>query len=174
MLPARDSHLRHEIQTVREARRQVLIRARMRAGGPLVDVCIRDASSRGMMLQAKTPPQRGAYVEIVGDELIIVGRVIWSKGHRFGVRTNEPMDVSATIRLVRADPARLNGAPKGGKSIPAPGRSSSEASRAWGRSLEFATIGLFAAALVFVLAHSVYEYLSRPFASVVEQLVGRH
>lgn len=122
---------------------------------------------------AKTAPQRGTYVEIVGENLTIVARVVWSNGHRFGVRTNEPIDVSATIRLVRADAPNPMAAPRTGKLAAAAVRSSANASRALGKTLEFATIGAFVATLVIGLALIVYEDLSRPLARAAEQLVGR-
>ena len=43
----------------REARHDVQLRARMQTDGPLVDVSIRNISSRGMMLESPRPPRVG-------------------------------------------------------------------------------------------------------------------
>ena len=44
----------------RETRQKVVLPARMRAGAGAVDVCIRDVSSRGMLIQAGVPPPTAA------------------------------------------------------------------------------------------------------------------
>ncbi len=79
----------------RTPRRKVLIRAQMRCGGPKVDVCIRDVSPRGMLLQSSAPPQRGTYVEIVQGALPVVGQVVWMKDRKFGISTRDVIDIQA-------------------------------------------------------------------------------
>lgn len=79
----------------RTPRRKVLIRAQMRCGGPKVEVCIRDVSPRGMLLQSSAPPPRGTYVEIVQGGLPVVGQVIWMKDRKFGISTRDVIDISA-------------------------------------------------------------------------------
>lgn len=81
----------------RSPRRKVLIRARMRANGPPTDICIRDVSRRGMLLQSHAPPERGTYVEIMQAGLPIVGQVIWSSERRFGISTRDAIDVAALV-----------------------------------------------------------------------------
>lgn len=77
--------------THRGPRRKVLVRARMRGHGAPVDVCVRDVSARGMLVQAASPPPRGAFVELSGGGLPIVGQVVWAKDRRFGVSTRETL-----------------------------------------------------------------------------------
>lgn len=79
----------------RTPRRKVLIRAEMRCGGPKVDICIRDVSPRGMLLQSSAPPPRGTFVEIVQGGLPIVGQVIWMKDRKFGISTRDVIDLAA-------------------------------------------------------------------------------
>ncbi len=79
----------------RTPRRKVLIRAQMRCGGPKIDVCIRDVSPRGMLLQSSAPPPRGTYVEIVQGALPVVGQVIWMKDRKFGISTRDVIDIRA-------------------------------------------------------------------------------
>lgn len=77
----------------REGRVKLLARARMRSGAGWSDVCVVNASTRGVGLQAANPPEPGHYVEIRrGANLLLIGRVIWTKGHRFGVNTQPGLD----------------------------------------------------------------------------------
>jgi hypothetical protein len=74
----------------------VLAKARMRHGNAWSDVCLVNLSSRGAGLQCATPPGPGSYVEIKrGSNVVIVGRVAWSHGHRFGIR---PRTCSGLVR----------------------------------------------------------------------------
>jgi len=82
----------------RETRRRVIIQARMRHDGGWRDVCIRNISSRGMLLQAATAPARGSYIEIFRARHVIIGRVVWSKDRRFGVQTQDRMDIEALVQ----------------------------------------------------------------------------
>src|SRR5690349_16447421 len=81
----------------REPRRNVLIRARMRNGPSWADVNIRNISSRGLMVQAASSPPRGSYVELRRGRHAIVARVAWSNGRRFGVQTQDRLDVDAIV-----------------------------------------------------------------------------
>jgi hypothetical protein len=81
----------------REARHAVLIRARMRAGGPAADVCVRNVSSRGMLLQAHEVPAPGSYVEILLPDAVVVGRVMWAAERRFGIRARDRIPVDRLI-----------------------------------------------------------------------------
>ncbi|MGF1550276.1 MAG: PilZ domain-containing protein [Sphingomonadaceae bacterium] len=89
----------------REARHEVLVRARMRAGGPPADVCIRNLSSRGMLCIAAQPPSRGTYVEIVAPVTTLTGRVIWSNERRFGIVLREKIRPHEFVRGLTGDPA---------------------------------------------------------------------
>ena len=74
----------------REERVKVLARARMRNGTAWSDVCLVNLSSRGAGLQCATPPIPGSYVELRrGNNVVIIGRVAWRHGHRFGIRTQD-------------------------------------------------------------------------------------
>src|SRR5690349_1803152 len=104
------------MQIAREPRRKVMIRATMRAGGPRTDVCIRDISSRGMMIQASAPPPRGTFVDVDCAGQQIVGLVVWRKAHRFGVQTRDRLNVRA---LAGRAPRDIIVAPRRGASAPA-------------------------------------------------------
>src|ERR1044072_4569409 len=81
----------------REPRQKVVLPARMRAGAGQVDVCIRDVSSRGMLIQAGVPPPRGTYVEIMRPGYSVTGRVIWSNPHKFGSQSRETIRIASVL-----------------------------------------------------------------------------
>ncbi len=77
----------------RDPRHPVLIRARMRAGGAPTDVRVRNISKNGMMLQAREVPETGSYVEVRLPDEVVVGRVMWAKDGRFGIRTRDRVPI---------------------------------------------------------------------------------
>ena len=154
----------------RDTRRKVLIRARMHTDGPSADVCIRDVSARGLLIQAGAAPPRGSYVEIVFDGYWIVGRVIWGKDRRFGVQARDRIDVHA---IAKGSPGRAPSQeavhrPRFAPSALRPGGAG--ASQALARTMEFAVMAAFAAALVAAIGVTAFETLSKPFANVSAQL----
>ena len=160
------------MHVAREHRHKVLIRATMRADGPQRDICIRDISSRGLMVQASTAPARGTYVEIVAEERVIVGRVIWAKDRRFGILTRERVDVAAIIRRIPAAPERFSPAARYAKPAAAAARRGAGSNRTLGSALEFALILAFAAALAAALVSAAYQSISRPLENVSTHLGG--
>ena len=90
----------------REERVKVLAKARLRNGNAWSDVCLVNLSSRGAGLQCATPPNVGTYVEVKrGSNVVIVGRVAWSNGHRFGIRTQDVIWVNAVLNDVAMEQA---------------------------------------------------------------------
>jgi hypothetical protein len=81
----------------REQRRMVMVKARMRVTADWADVTICNVSSRGLMAKCSKAPTRGSYVEIRQRGACIVGRVAWSQGMRFGIRTQDPIDIAALL-----------------------------------------------------------------------------
>jgi hypothetical protein len=153
----------------REPRRKVLIRATMRAGGPKADVCIRDISSRGLMVQAGTPPARGTYVDLDCAGHQIVGLVIWRRERRFGIQTRERINVAALAG--RIAPEILVPQPRGGRvSAPRLERAGAGPSRTLAGRMEFAVVAVFAAALVAGLGITAFQALSRPLDAVSTSL----
>lgn len=160
----------------REPRRKVLISARMRIGGALVDICIRDISQRGLLAQAATSPSRGTYVEIFWTRHIIVGRVIWNKERRFGIQTQDRMNVSA----LADERSLLNAARDTGSAVrrSAEGRSDPhrltaakiaerlERSRRLSAAFQFGCIITCGVAAAAFTASVVQKTLARPFAHI--------
>lgn len=67
----------------------------MRLGRDWSDICIRNISSRGLLVSAARPLRRGEFVEIRRGPHVIVAQVRWSSGAEFGVHTQERLDVEA-------------------------------------------------------------------------------
>ena len=157
------------MQIAREPRRKVTIRASMRAEGPPLDVCVRDISSRGLMIQTRTPPPRGTYVQIECAGHEIVGIVVWRREHRFGVNTCERIDASALARERR--PRIATPKPSGGVAKAVSARVTPQG-RMFAQRMEFAVVATFAVVLVGALGAVAFETLSRPIAAVSAALGG--
>lgn len=164
----------------REHRHNVVLQARMRIGSAWTDICIRNISSRGLMAQAGTPPERGAYVEIYKGRQIIVGRVMWSRDRRFGIRTQDRLNIGAIVQepalhgagrpaapggtgLVerRSDPSRLTQAAIAERL---------ERSRRLSSAVQFGIIIACGAAVACITMAIVAEALGRPLQAIAARL----
>lgn len=147
----------------REERHSVLIRARMRAGGPALDVCVRNVSSRGMLLQAHEVPAQGSYVEIMLPDAVVVGRVMWVSERRFGIRARERIPLHQLINGHARQP--VNSAAAGLQRSPhrAAGAHAGAGARSAGQSMQFVFLvacGVGAAGIVALLAYRTLSSLS--------------
>ena len=156
----------------REKRRKVLIRAKVRAGGLPVDACIRDISSKGLMIQAKVPPPRGTYVEIVTASHTIVGRVVWGNNMRFGITTRDKLHVDMIVgeRRAPAEPPQTD-LRLAAAFTPSPPRDTAFR-RSHAKTFEFAALILFALTMIAALGMASYQTLAQPFANVTDRLRG--
>ncbi len=106
----------------RDNRHKVLIRARLRGAGALLECCILDLSTRGLLATASEVPPRGEVVELQADaprgRVTLVGRVEWAKGRRFGLTLDERLDLGLLLAgekapvhaaVAVAAPARMAG-----------------------------------------------------------------
>ena len=82
---------------LREPRRTVILKARMRDGDGWRAVTICNISSRGLMAKCPAPPAKGGYIEVRHRSVCIVGRVVWSQGSRFGIRTQDKIDIAGLL-----------------------------------------------------------------------------
>ena len=158
----------------REHRRKVLIRAKLRAGGLPIDACIRDISSKGLMVQTRVPPPRGTYVEIIAGNQTIVGRVVWGNDMRFGIITRDRLPIDVIVGELRAPAATRGTDPKLTPVLrPAAVARAPVFRRSHARALEFAVLILFALAMIATFATASYQALSRPFESIASRLQAR-
>ncbi|NYT40218.1 PilZ domain-containing protein [Sphingomonas sp. R-74633] len=143
----------------RDARHSVLIRGRMRAGGPLTDVCIRNVSKNGMMLQAPEAPERGTFVEVRLPEDVVVGQVVWSSDRRFGIKTRDRVPIWRLLGKPSPVERGSGSALRIDMTRPVSGRSRGDA-RASGRSMEFLFLAMAITTAVGFFAFLGYEALS--------------
>lgn len=157
----------------RGPRRKVLLRAEMRAGGPKMDICIRDVSTRGMLVQAGVPPPRGTYVEIVTAGVPIVGKVVWAGNRRFGIAMRDPIDVRGFVERIErpgaaSKPPRVESAkPRLWAASPA---TTFEISRRTAGAAEFFSIAAACLLVAVVIATLMFDQLSAVFGRVSRHL----
>ena len=159
----------------RDERQKVMIRARMRSGVSWHDVCILNLSRRGLGIQAAAPPPRGTYVEIRRGREVVVARVMWAKGHRAGLHSQDAIAVRALLHDLPANDAELSPAYPKVERRHAP-RSSARGhddSRLAARAIEFACIGLVALMFGMTVFGTVRQALAQPIAQVSAALDGR-
>ena len=86
----------------RELRKAVNLRARMRAGCGWSDASILNVSSSGLQIDTTRAAVQGGAVEIWHGEHVIVAQVVWSKGTRAGLTTEQQVPVEELMRLSSA------------------------------------------------------------------------
>jgi len=165
----------------REERITVLIPSRMRVGAAWMDVIIHNVSSRGLMAGCDSPPVPGNYIEVRRGTIVIVGRVMWSKGRFFGVRTQDRLTVSTLV----SEP-RLAQRPKQDSDRQVAERRADvrlvheaqmarrlERSRAFASIFQFVIIALAVVAVAFLGASTLYGVLSAPAHTLNRALAGQ-
>ena len=148
----------------REHREKVMVRARMRVAASWQDVCILNVSLHGLGIQAAQPLARGSYVEIRRGSHVIVARIAWSKGHRAGLRSRDPIFIKPLLREEAApSPSTTSLQPTvERRRSPRSTAQAYERSRQLGRATEFACFGLIACALGFGAFGTVEAALAKP------------
>ena len=147
----------------------MMIKARMRSGASWNDVCILNASLHGLVIQMAQPPGRGTYVEIRRGRQTIVGRIAWARGHRAGLRSQDPIFIKALTceAAGAAMPVRdVEGRPIERRRAPRAAAQTHESSRLAGRAAEFACFVLVACALGVTAFGAVREALARPISAI--------
>jgi hypothetical protein len=150
----------------RENRQKIMIKARMLSGASWHDICILNCSLHGLGIQASQAPPRGSYVEIRRGHQTIVARVAWSKGHRAGLRSQDPIFVSALVSGNDAAPAIASGDFTERRLKPRPLAKSASDSRLQGRAMEFAGFAIIAVAVGLAGVSAVSQALARPLEEV--------
>ena len=69
----------------------------MRAGATWNDISLLNLSARGALAQSAAPPANGTYVEVRRGAFVIVGRIVWTEGNRFGLRAQDTIPVTQII-----------------------------------------------------------------------------
>jgi hypothetical protein len=159
----------------RESRRKVMITARIRVGAVWQDASILNISTRGLMVQALRPPQRGAYVEIGRGRHVIVARVAWVEQHRVGLRSQDQLPVDAIIAGVGdvAADAPAGDRPVELRSVARSTDVRQNVSRWRARAFEFACIGAMGVAGSVVAFDAVVTMFNGPLHAVTDALAAR-
>jgi hypothetical protein len=151
----------------------------MRLNGVWKDVCVRNISSRGMLIQAASAPPRGTYVEVCRGRHLIVARVAWSREHRFGIQTQERLNLDAVLKepdLSSVDyTERLKAQPTyERRSTPRQSQAElrwrAERSRFFSKALEFACVGAMGASAALLMFDTVSGVLLKPVAAMTAAL----
>jgi hypothetical protein len=162
----------------RENRRIVFLKARMRVAEGWIDITICNISSRGLMAKCACPPQKGEYVEIRQRGTCIVARVAWSHNARFGVRSQDIVDLAALladsgIKVRRAgEDRRVRERPK----LAVARRSvveQADRNRLWGRMFDWILIAGATAFGATQLVQVTSEAFATPMAVVQSNLTAK-
>ena len=84
-------------QNRRNKRSLVLIKAKVRTERGTVEVCLRNLSRNGALLEADAPPPEGAEVVFERGETIAPARVAWVSKGRFGVQFDIPIEENEVL-----------------------------------------------------------------------------
>jgi hypothetical protein len=160
----------------REHREKVVLPAKMRAGAGQVDICIRNISSRGMLLQAAAPPVRGTYVEIIRPACTVAAKVVWTKDRRFGVQLGERVSLDLVldrrhgVRQPGADGPPLAQVSRGKRFSSAALAHRAELSRQFSAAVQRGFLGLGAVAAAVGVAGLLHSSLTAAVAQVTANL----
>lgn len=136
-------------QRNREWRRCVRIKARIKSPDGWRDASILNVSSRGLMIHSSCCSNPGGEVELRGGDQVIRARVMWRKGERAGLRSDQVLPVIDIINLTEGGEGKLalEAARQSGRCT-RHNRSGSFASGQWTRLLELGSALAIAAIIV--------------------------
>lgn len=146
-----------------------MITARMRCGVSWHDICILDVSTRGLGIQAPSPPPRGTYVEICRGTQAIIACVMWTKGHRAGLKAQEPIWIQALLGepSATADPQPVAvGAFVERRRVPRTAQQTHDSSRLAGRAMEFAFVAMAVAGMGAIAFGIVEQAFAGPMSQI--------
>jgi len=150
-----------------------MLRARLRASSGWSDACILDVSSRGLLINATTAgaAATGSIIELWHGEHLIVGEVVWRKGTRAGLRTDQRVPVEEIMAIGNAPAFQLTA-----RDWPRADRRqrprSHDESRLRSRAIEFAGVAAIAVSLAIALLSMVEAAFAKPLAMVQTALGG--
>lgn len=126
----------------------------------MADVCVRNISTGGMLLQASRPPATGTYVEIMLLDTSVTARVVWAGERRFGVVARERIRLADFIGPMARDERRsaLKSARQARANALVVHRGSD--AQASGRAMQFVFLLLCGGAAAAAAAVAAYEALA--------------
>ena len=115
-----------------------------------------------MLLQSGIPPVRGSCLEIRRGPTVIVARVVWTKGHRFGVKSQDVLSLAAIVGDSPDAVPPVTDRTGDRRRVKRQQLPSSERNRLRGRMIEYGFTAALALAAAAFAAGQVYSFLSRP------------
>lgn len=95
----------------RSKRSLVLLTARIRTSGDVIEARLRNLSQNGALLEAETLPGVGDEVVFERGDTIVAGRVAWCAKGRFGIEFHKPIEESEVLVHVGRPKAKAAGQP---------------------------------------------------------------
>ena len=155
----------------REPRVETAIPARIRLGERWLDATIMNVSLHGMMLRMTNPPGRGSYIEVRRGAAVVIGRVIWAKDGKCGVRSQDRIDLPALNGGdAQAAPAWKAGDADRRASQRRSVEESAAASHAWARRFQFAALIAGIIGGCFLILHSLAETFGSAMSRIAAAL----
>lgn len=148
----------------RELRRRVLLPARMRTSAGWKDACILNISSRGLMIRTGGVALAGSTVELWHGEHVIAARVVWSRGAKAGLRSEDRVPVEDIMTLSQSPALMLTAGPRP-DGVERRKRPRYEESRIKARLIEFAGAVAIGMTLAAGLSALVERAMAQPFAA---------
>lgn len=143
-----------------------MLAARMRATSGWSDACILNVSSRGLLINASAAPAaKGSKIELRHGAHVIVAEVVWRKGRRAGLRSEQRVPVEEIMALSKAPSLQLTATQWPHADRRQTPRNHEE-SRERSRMFEFAGIVVVAVSLAAGLFSMVEAAFARPLAMV--------
>ena len=147
----------------------------MRISAGWNDACILNISERGLMVRAtSTSPRCGSYVEIRRGARIIIGRVMWARQGRFGLATQDSLDVQSIIAAPDGDgteAAALVTTALYDRRTTARLDTAFDRSRQLSSSFEFGCVTVFAVAGSMIAYSAVAQLFTAPMAAIEQAFV---
>ena len=88
----------NSISQRRQDRSRVLLPAKLEIAGREIPVMMRNLSAEGVLIEGDVLPVEGSNVLFKRKELIVEGRVAWSRGRRAGLRFQQPLNPENLMR----------------------------------------------------------------------------
>jgi len=151
------------------------IPARMRRDGGWHDVTICNVSSRGLMAKCWAAPNRGDIVELRHGSTCIVGQVRWSGGGRFGLRSQDRIDLRGLLTGRPAAAVTEGGDRRARTRTAAPSRSAEEIaehSRRLARLFDWCVVTVVVMGVGLLVADIAGRTLGAPLAQARAALEG--
>lgn len=158
---------------------ELSVPCRLNVAGQWSSGCIHDVADRGMLISAIAPPPIGSYVDLRRGTLVIIGRVVWTGGNRFGIRTQDPVSLAALLAepVLKARPAtadrrrqdRDGASPGLPRENPA---SRTDRSRMCAARFQFVALAIVGIGIACGAAVACYRTLAAPVAAAAAALGG--